>query len=255
MIRCVLLFTLLIVCSPARSQQSESASEEKTNLNFAESRVYLSAKLQMGIPIGHLGKNLAGNALGSAASFLIKLKKSTPVYMGLEMGIMSYDQAFIRYYSQVNGFLIELQEETKPSIFMAHTLIRIEWPKDALLQPYFEGMVGFKNMVTRTELRDIALPEDAYFYSNLDRGDWALSYGAAVGLQMPLFIEGLNFNIRCSYLMGSAADYYARRPGFRGVPAEPLDVFELKNSTTDLIQPTVGLSYRFSNSHLTDGEQ
>jgi len=147
----------------------------------------------------------------------------------------------------VDGVLVEFEEETVPSVFMGHAVIRIEPPVNFFAYPYIEGLIGFKNLFTRTKVRDIELAEDGLVSNFLEEGDWAFSYGAAVGISIPIGSHLPTIDIKCTYLLGAAADYMVRRIDIAGTPIRPVDLFEVKNSRTDLLLPQIGVTFALGN--------
>lgn len=238
--RCRLLFFLLILCNTIFAQRYEE------DLPRLPREFLVSAGLTLGMPTGDFRQNLPNDALGTNFSILIKIKETLPVYVGVEFNGMNYDRANIRYLDQLDGYLVEVEEETKPSIYLGHAVIHIEPAFNFYFKPYMEGFVGFKNLATRTKLRDLELGEDAVLSNYLEEGDWAFSCGIALGARTPIFWEQLSINLKCSYLIGNAAYYLVRRPEVIGTPNRPIDVFEAKNSATNMLLPTIGLSYSFT---------
>ena len=194
--RMMLLLLVLGFCHQIQAQEVEYEEEEYT----PRLEILTGASLQFANPVNNFRQNLVTNGYGGGAFVLIKLPQRIPIYFGLELSGITYDRAFIRFLTELDGFLIEVEEETAPRIFLGHLSFRIEPPVNHLLQPYFEGIVGFKNLYTRTKLKDLEVAEDPILYNQLEEGDWAFSYGAAVGFRMPIAWDRIYLDFKCAYL-------------------------------------------------------
>jgi len=210
-------------------------------------KLLISGSAQLFKPIAQFDESLQTYGYGGGGSVLMRLNQSIPVYIGIDLSSIRYDQASVTYLSQVDNELVEFEEETAPSIFMGHAVVRIEPPVNFFAYPYIEGLVGFKNLFTRTKVRDVELAEDGLVSNFLEEGDWAFSYGAAIGLSIPLGSYAPTIDIKCTYLLGTAADYMVRRIGVSGTPLRPVDLFEVRNSRTDLLLPQIGVTFALGN--------
>ena len=115
---------------------------------------------------------------------------------------------------------------------MGHAVIRVLPPVSLKIQPYFDGMIGFKNLFTRTTLEDQDVFEgDDTIESYIEQGDWAFSFGGALGIQILIGGHESFFILldgRCTYLKGSAADYLVRNADPNVQIIDTIDAFEEK---------------------------
>ncbi|HHH50677.1 MAG TPA: hypothetical protein ENK52_06840 [Saprospiraceae bacterium] len=197
--------------------------------------------------MNYFRQNLNTQGIGASAFFLVSLPQKIPIYIGLELGGITYDRANTQYATNLDGFLVQVQEETAPSIFMGHGIVRLELPTNFFAIPYIEGMFGFKNLYTRTKLKDLGVSEDNVISNSLEDGDWAFSYGATLGFSIPIGWNRMAIDLKCSYLLGTASDYFVRKTNLSTIPDQPIDYFELKNSTTDLLLPQIGITFVLEN--------
>ena len=132
------------------------------------------------------------------------------------------------------------------------------------MRPYVEGLVGFKNLNTETTLYN----ENGYddpdtsgdereISASTNASDTALSYGFGLGIDV-LLTPTLNKNsekktgnlfifINGRYLLGAEAQYLkAEDIAFSNPEEGPVTTtFNWNTSTTDLLNISLGLSFRF----------
>ena len=145
--------------------------------------------------------------------------------------------------SSLNSFNENIETETRNTIVTAHLQMRFYPELNIFIEPYFEGLFGMKSIYTRTILTDITNANET-INSQFDESDFALSFGAAVGVEIPVIKEYLSIDLKCAYLKGRSAEYFARiEDGNNANFLTPLDAFEIKNSITDLLVPQIGVTF------------
>lgn len=204
----------------------------------------VNGNFQVGIPLDEFQDNLDKPGFGGGALFLVNIAQS-PISAGLDLSIMGYDSETANYNVRVGGFLKEYELTTSSNIFLGHAVVRIQAPGQRFINPYLDGMIGFKNLFTSTSLTDQDLGESVD--SDIDETDWAFSYGAAVGLQINVSRRHhIAIDLRCAYLPGNSATYLVRSPEpFGGYNYDdPIEAFEKKNSATNLVLPQIGVTFK-----------
>ncbi len=254
-----LAFLLLFTGSFLYGQEEETEEyeeyEEETEEYFEEGdflpRFSLGIEFSVGIPLNKFKENLNTIGVGASGSFLIRTNPSSniPVFAGLSGGVVTYDSESQNQIIIIDGATIDARLITRNSVFFGHGIFRVLPPVNISVQPYFDGMIGFKNLYTRTTLEDREFAaEDGSIESYIEQGDWAFSYGGAVGAQIlvggneSLFIM---LDARVSYLVGNAADYLVRIEDPNVQIVDTIDAFEEKNSTTDMMIPQLGVTFIF----------
>ncbi|NUO01849.1 MAG: hypothetical protein HUU01_14685 [Saprospiraceae bacterium] len=241
------LFTLLIVSAIAVAQDDGSNPW----------RMYLNGNFQLGIPQQDFKENLDRIGIGGGGLLLFQLGKM-PLYAGAEFSGMSYDRESNDYVVNVGGFLKDYELRTSNSIFMMHGMLRVQPNINGPVRPYIDGMVGTKNLYTRTRLieeDDNGNPDDNQEESRIERGDWAFSYGGALGIQFDVSrSQGILLDLRCAFLPGGNATYLVRKPGDNVNYDEPIDAFEEKSSPTTLLMPQIGLTFLLSSFSDSDSD-
>lgn len=206
--------------------------------------VFINGNLQSGIPMDAFRENLDAVGFGGGGIILLQLGR-LPVFAGLELSGMTYDSESQDYDVNIGGFLRRYRLRTANNIFLIHGAVRFQPEVNFPIRPYFDGMIGFKNLYTRTTLtdRDADTTE-----SDTDRRDWAFSYGGALGLQLAIFRNpGITLDLRCAYLPGANATYLVRRANDGGPLQDPIDAFEEKASPTNLLMPQIGVTFNLSS--------
>ena len=189
--------------------------------------------------------------------------------LGLNVGISQYGnserQIPFSYYTD----LITITEKTTNDLAYVHLLARIV-PLQGKVRPYFEGLLGMKNLSTETELTnnncydDYDTPhDDCEIASSTNYSDNAFSYGGGGGLEITLTsfggdensgikrgedsgIEGvLSFFINARYMIGAEAEYLKEGAiTFTDPQDGPVQTtFDPSTSKTDILQISLGLSF------------
>ncbi len=204
----------------------------------------INGNFQMGIPMYDFRNNLKDPGLGGGVVFAAHIGNS-PMALGADLSIMVYASERARYNLRVGGFLKEYELQTNSNIFLGHALLRLQPHMNFAVKPYFDGLVGFKNLFTSTTLTDLSISSATD--SGTDQSDWALSYGGAFGVQVSFSQNSsIVLDLRCAYLPGQNATYLVRRQDASGGFNfdDPIEAFEEKTSTTTLLIPQIGVTFR-----------
>jgi len=239
------LFILFFGCLTFFNSYSQVGMEEEDQEEYSEEdeeivlekSVMVGANFQMGFPQGRFGKNLDALGWGFGGNIMWKFKRNPQIHGGIEFGIHNLESASI-----INsfGFGDDYELKTKNSIALAHFQLRYYPEFNFFVRPYVEALIGAKSLLTRTTETDLNSNET--INSEFNNSDFAMSFGGAIGFEIPIQKEYLFLEARLAYTKGNAANYYARRmdnPSF----LNPIDAFELKNSATDLLIPQIGFKF------------
>lgn len=204
--------------------------------------IQFGGAFHLGVPMDDFRDNLDQVGIG-AGGFVIVNVNDSPLSVGTDVSGLGFDSEELRYNANIGGFLKSYRLRTTSSAFLGHALVRFQPNVNFAVKPYVDGMVGFKNLFTRTTLTDEDLAET--IDSGNDQRDWAFSYGGAVGVQIAFSrAANLVLDLRCAYLQGSNASYLVRRSD-TGIPLEdPIDAFEERTSPTTLLIPQIGITFR-----------
>ena len=232
----VLFLSNYSIAQVAEVEEENYEEEVEEEYNFKKS-FFLGANFQLGLPQGKFGDNINYTGWGFGGNVMWQFKKDVPVYGGIDFSFQNYDFQAI---TEVTFDFEEYETKTKNSIVLSHVQIRFYPEVDFFFQPYVEGMFGVKSLLTRTILTDKTDGADDQINSQFENSDFALSLGGAIGFEIPLSKNHLFLDVRCSYLKGVSGEYYVRKEDDANF-VQPIDVFEIKNSATDLLTLQVGI--------------
>lgn len=261
MIKNHLLLLLLTLISFSISAQEEMEDEdyideeyyEDTEYNFKKT-LLLGANLQFGIPQGAMRRLTDKTSWGFGGSALGRLRMDAPIYAGIDFSIQTFDRESLIEEEFLNGVLEQFRVTTKNHVMNAHFLVRYQPEVNFFIQPYVEGLLGTKWFYTRTTVTDANNSQET-LSSDIDRGDWGASFGAAVGFQISLKQDQLFLEGRCAYLKGTSVEYLVRNPDASGGFLDPIEAFEPQNSVSDLLIPQIGLKFLIGWGNADEGEE
>ncbi|MEQ9466265.1 MAG: hypothetical protein RLN88_02580 [Ekhidna sp.] len=233
-----------------------------------------SFDLTFGLPRNEFRENTDATGFGADLSFGVPFQKGFPVSFGLDLNYIVYGRnaqdedltADVIANNQVIASLnIPLRIVNTNSIFGTHALIRAQAPFE-LVQPYVEGLIGFRYISTNTKILDRS--NDGRYSDNDDNvisretvlDDWIFSYGYGGGFMIKV---GAKFfiDIRADFFKGERAKYYdgedteAWTVQFTGsaedydpdnlTPGDLTYENEPRESTTDLLMLKFGVAFKF----------
>ena len=234
----------------------------------------LSVGLAFGAPQNEFKENTDATGFGMDLAFAIPFQKGFPLSFGLDFNYLVYGSNSQREILSAdivaNGTLIDrieipLRIVNTNSIFGTHALVRAQAPLE-IVQPYIEGLVGFRYISTNTKILDespdgrYSDDDDNIIVRKTVLDDWLFSYGYGGGFMInvaPKFF----IDLRADFFKGQRAQYYdgedteAWDVQFSGSEADYLDGsinkgdFDLaaqpRESTTDLLVIKVGIALKF----------
>jgi hypothetical protein len=149
--------------------------------------------------------------------------------------------------------LVTVDLTTTNNIATGHLFLRLQ-PQEGMFRPFVEGLVGMHYFWTESELKDERY-EDRDFAGSTNLSDAAFSYGAGGGIQFSVYRGETNtpgqgievlIDLKARYLYGGKAKYYDERSvTFDANGAPVLDERNAIESTTDMLQTLIGVSFRF----------
>jgi len=261
----ILLFlslTSISVYAQEEIEDEDNIDEEyydDTEFNFKRTML-LGGNLQFGIPQGAMRRLTDKTSWGFGGSAIGRLRMDAPIYAGIDFSIQTFDRESLIEEEFLNGVLERFRVTTKNHVMNAHFLVRYQPEVNFFIQPYVEGLLGTKWFYTRTTVTD-ANNSGETLSSDIDRGDWGASFGAAAGFQINLSNNYLYLEGRCAYLKGTSVEYMVRKPDTSGGFLDPIEAFEPQNSVSDLLIPQIGLKFLLGwgnndeEEYIEDGEE
>jgi len=204
----VSLSALFLICNVAQAQWSTVQPR-------------LNVGLYLGSPIDDYAKTTNSTGAGVNVGLAIPFGKQVPFYGGFEFGYMLFGSntqnetltaSITANGTEISQMQIPLRVKTTNNVYFWHLSLRAQLPTP-IIQPYVQGLVGFRYMTTNTKIFD---DSDDQVWSDADNGlivqqkqlsDYVGSYGAGVGLMIPLG-KSIMIDARADYMYGGKARYY-----------------------------------------------
>ncbi len=156
------------------------------------------------VPVGEFARGLEDVGFGWSA-FLGYRFKSTPVVIGIEGSAYEYGRETFDSWAYGLGNTEGSRYRTVNDMRSGHVVLKVE-QDFGRITPYAEGLVGLKELRTKTELlgdSDRSIDR----WSNIR--DTAISYGTGIGLGIGTRVAGVNARVQfgARYMLGGAATY------------------------------------------------
>jgi len=239
----------------------------------AQAQVHVGANFQLGFPSGEYREVGGDVGVGGGLNVWVPFARQIPVYFGLDFGYMLMSRHEQRINQQANivgpggqvlgSIPINYRVVTNNNFLQGHVGLRIKAPLP-MVQPYADGLVGFNYLYTRTKIFD---ENNNNNNNNNNNGgpteinarnqaqDFVFSYGGGAGAMIRI-TDNFGIDVRCVYLLGGQAEYYARQdienwtvtvsnPNQQGVPQDASVEAVPRRSRTDLFYSTIGIVFSF----------
>lgn len=237
-----------------------------SSLSFSQTA---SFAFSVGVPQNEFRKNTDAIGFGGDISIAFPFQKGTPISFGLDFNYLLYG-----YNSQdiestnsftSNGMLIgksssSLEVINTNNLFGTHAFVRAQAASLSYVQPYVEGLIGFRYISTRTKIRDnYSKEDDKVIVSKTVVDDWVFSYGYGGGLMIKLD-SNLFIDLRVDFFKGGKARYYDGddteswkvKSTHSPVAHDPENLVEddmkvdvvARKSTTDILMVKLGIAFK-----------
>jgi hypothetical protein len=216
---------------------------------YSQERFQANLNFELGFPQGAFKNNVDRTAIGGSADFLYRLLRS-PFLVGASCAFMNYgcDSREEFFSPDIPEVLVDVT--TTNNIFNVYFLFRFQ-PLTGPVQPYVEALLGLNYLYTETAVYDQEYNDDEEIASTVQLHDTAFSYGAGAGVMISILGfshhgrrigSGLYLDLGLRYLKGGRAEYMREGDLVRGNGT--LEYY-VRESTTDLVKTTIGLTYAF----------
>ncbi|WP_420317723.1 hypothetical protein [Ekhidna sp.] len=181
-----------------------------------------SLSLAFGLPQNEFRENTDATGFGGDLSFAFPFQKGTPIYLGGDINYMVYGlnsrdydlSADIVANGQIiDQLVIPLRVTNTNSIFGTHLFMRAVAPFE-LIQPYVEGLIGFRYISTNTKIIDRS--DDQQWADDDDSDvitrktvldDWIFSYGYGGGFLIKIG-PSVFIDLRADFFKGQRTKYF-----------------------------------------------
>ena len=215
-------------------------------LAFGQAHAARAQEFQAGVdfltvfPRGEFKNNVTNNGYGASGHFLVRVKQS-PLLVGVDLGGVVYGSDTRRVGLLPDVPDVRVNVTTKNIIFLTHFLVRAQ-PRQGIVRPYVDGLVGFKYLFTNTTI-DLDTEENP---SDTNLSDLTLSYGVGGGVHVRLTPDrhwpAVLLDVGVRYLRGGRAEYL-REGSIRREDGAVF--FDVLRSRTDVVTAQVGVTFRF----------
>lgn len=219
----------------------------------AQARLELTAGPLFALPRDGFADNVPQSAVGVSVSLGSRIIKGIPVILGgnLEFIVYGYESRREPYSVSVPDF--EVHRTTWNDIMNAHLFARLQ-PDRNSVQPFIEGVVGFKYIFTESHNVNAGYAEGYPIPRTTDFSDYAFSLGAGAGISLRLRQAseggersgrgraGINIETGVRLLAGSKAEYLRKGSITR---IEDDVQFDVCRSRTDMVVFSAGLKWVF----------
>lgn len=208
---------------------------------------YLNLGIQVGVPRDDFQQVYPGDALfGLGGRLMFPIDQNVPFDAGFQfyymwMGSKSEDFTLV---NPKHG-RYKVDSKVSGSMMPFHLNLRIRPLRNAtdLIDPYFEGLAGFRifNVRTKVQVDDLTNTEQPPAKtSNQNHASW--SYGYAGGLAFRL-AENIMIDLRYERLWGSSAKYLDTKNISFTSKGDP--VYTRKESETNISNYELGIIFQF----------
>ena len=218
----LLTFLLIFICSSIFAQKFS-----------------ISLDAQLAVPQGDYKDANNDAGFGLRANFLYKPAKVAPVKFGIELGIQEKGRATEYFRGYINGFYDDFKVSATSNIFSLMLLTRFQSSKFGKIKPFIDVTAGWNVFFSTVSVERLTYFSDYNStYSNSSKAHWALAYGAAAGLDIPLNKrDDIGLELKVAYLIG-ANSRYLTNPYIDG---NSNISFEEHNSRTTMLIPQAGV--------------
>ncbi len=173
-----------------------------------------------------------------------------PLMIGTDIGYMNYGTDKRREIFSYTIPDVSVDVRNTNNILMFHGFARLQQRK-GVFRPYFEGLLGFRYLFTRTTIKEHWYTEPIASYTNFD--DFSRSWGFGIGADIAIWqrkrigrrhgVFDVSLNIGIRQLWGSEAEYLKKG----SIEPDPYGgiTYNVLQSRTDMLVPKIGIRVRF----------
>lgn len=228
-----------------------AAGQEQTDsIDYGDNAIpyrayFVEGALSIFSPQGNFNRQVEEVPIGFSLSVLYQMTPNKPFFLGVETYYACIDNLSNSWFGTFdNGDPADFDGTITSNIMGLNGIYRYYLPLSyGRIEPYIEGALGFKWLFayesTTSFFNGFEESNDGEFISS----DISLTYGGAVGIQVPAGTTSY-INFKTSFLPGNSAAVEVRQPGV--VPAtNPSSAFESVQTATDVIKFDLGLTFVF----------
>lgn len=201
-----------------------------------------SIDLQVSLPQGEYKDVNPDAGFGLRANLLYRPLVDIPLRFGVELGMQEKGRAAQYFSGNLGGYYEEFKVTASNNIFSLLFVTRFKPEKFGKVTPFLDLSAGWNVFFSTVDVERLTYYSSYNTgYSENTKSRWALTYGGAGGVDIPLGkSDAIGLELKIAYLLGNNTRYLSS-PYING-NAEV--TFQENTSNTDMLIPQVGIRIR-----------
>ncbi|OJJ20127.1 hypothetical protein BKI52_16785 [marine bacterium AO1-C] len=197
----------------------------------SQAQIHFGVNLSGGFPLNEFQVENPNTGFGVNLNAFFPFAPKVPVYIGFDFGFQGMGSRTVQKTVNIDIAVgtsntripINFDIATSNNMINGHAVLKAKLPLP-LVQPYAEGLIGFKHFYTRTSIKDVTSPVSTNlanalreeFQRNSEiagqtlQQSTALSYGFGGGFHIMFGGGQFGMTLGARYLLGGQASYYTR---------------------------------------------
>ena len=194
---------------------------------------------QIGIPQMEFKEINDEIGFGLRGNILYQPGKDIPLKLGLELGIQERGRATQYFSGFIVGFYDEFKVSATNNIFSLMAMARLQPNKFRKLKPFLDISAGWNVFFSTVDVERLTYYSSYNSsYSNSSKSHWALTYGGAAGVDIPLNKQDdIGLELKVAYHIGNHTTYLTDPYIDNAANVSFLE----KSSRTNMLLPQVGV--------------
>lgn len=237
------IFLLLFFSCNLFGQIEEVTEEEEDVISRVH---FFEVNFSMYSPLDAFSERIERDLLyGFSIGYLNQIQIEKPSFLGIEVFHMNLGLYSKNYDAFVGNEQLVLTGKVASNALGFNAIYRYYPPlKYKMIEPYLEGQFGVKYLYSY--LSEAGSFIDGEPYDNFDflEGDWVLTYGGALGIQINIS-DIYYFNLKTTYHLAVSGEYQKKIEGDLAFIDLPQEAFESIQSSTNVIKMDIGFTILF----------
>lgn len=201
-----------------------------------------SIDLQVSLPQGEYKMVNPDAGFGIRANFLYRPLEDIPLKFGVELGLQEKGRATQYFSGFIGGFYDQFKVSASNNIFSMLFVTRFKPEKFGKITPFLDLTAGWNVFFSTVNVERLTYYSSYNSgYSENSKSRWALTYGGAAGLDIPLGkTDDIGLELKLAYLLGNNTKYLSNPY----INANAEVTFQENTSNTDMLIPQAGIRIR-----------
>jgi hypothetical protein len=209
------------------------------NSSLMAQKFSLSFDAQLALPQEDYKNENPDAGFGLRTNFFYKPGKNLPLKFGIELGMQEKSRATQYFSGYINGFYDDFRVDAASNIFSLMFLARLQSSRPGKIKPFLDLIAGWNAFFSTVSVERLTYYSNYNStYSNSTKTHWALAYGLAGGIDIPLNRrDGIGLELKAAYLIGAYSSYLTNPYIDNNANVS----FDEKNSRTTMLIPQAGV--------------